>query len=654
MHRAVGQGRLVLLPVQAANQEVIMGILKREEEARLKSAHKPDGPKPVIVHSSGVSPSGVLVVVILILLAVFILPLLRAGLPVFQVYAPNAEARVTELSHQQNLLLSSMTDAAATSTAQAWALQVETQRQEALLSTSVAVATATQAAQTTSTAWSMTQTPMAAEQIVRDLELQRKQKELKWSELLTPLRVIFLTALGLLSLFGLVLGIAWAFVQFVPVYVARKRIVTEDRGERSIHVGANSLTRVDLMHQPTLTQRADGTMVASGGARDEFAQERIAANAAKVKAVQGYALGTRILKGTVPVEPEKQIETAAPVKTVFPLPRWETFENWTGAGIPFGVSADGMETMSLDTHPHIGVLGKTGSGKSRRFLRPFLAGAIASGQRVVIIGKSVDYWPFATHPNATLIPVRELTQEAEAERYVQFLRLIIEEMNRRDEYLTAHHKSTWSIAGREGTVIVLDELGNALDLMPRAQAETSYRYIKGLTKEGRKVGFNIVFASQRAKGFRDIITQVGKAVFFVEDEQESRFALGALGAETLPEGYFYSKLGALKLTGAFDPSDEELARFLSSRHVKALEKQDWIDGEVSDVPILPVETPRDEIAELAEQIRSQWEPGMSLSKTSQLLGRAYAGPSWIMKVKKIAEYLTVTTQNMPPTRVNGQ
>jgi hypothetical protein len=636
------------------------GILKREEEERWKQQQKKKDEPKVVYQSSGTSPSGVLVVVILILLAVFILPLIRAGLPVFQVYAPDAAARVTELSYQQNQLLSSMTDAAATSTAQAWAMQVETQRQEAILSTSVAQATSTQAAQTTSTAWSMTQTPMAAEQIVRDLELAKKQKELKWAELLTPLRVIFLTALGLLSLFGLVLGIAWAFVQFVPVYVARKRIVKEDRGERTIHVGANSLTRVDLMPEPTVTFQRDGTVVSSGGMADEYAQERITANAAKVKAVQGYAPGTRILKGTVPQVAEPvQLPAPDQSRQMFPRPSWSLMDQWNSAkGLPYGASVNGLETMRLENHPHVGVLGKTGSGKSRRFLRPFIAAALASGQQVIIVGKQVDFWPFAKHPNATLVPIRELTIEHEAEKYVAFLHAAVMEMNRRDMELTKHRQSTWAIAGRENTLIVLDELGNALDLMPKAQAEQSYRYIRGLTKEGRKVGFNIVFATQRAKGFRDIMTQVGRAVFFVEDEQESRFALGVTGAETLTEGYFYSKFGSLKLTAAFEPTDDELTSFLAAHQVAPLQPQTWIDahnqldgGEVA--PLLDV-PPRDEIADLAEQIRSQWEPGMSLSKTSQLLGKPYAGPSWIMKVKKVAEYLTSTAENTPPTPENGR
>lgn len=300
-------------------------------------------------------------------------------------------------------------------------------------------------------------------------------------------------------------------------------------------------------------------------------------------------------------------ETELPASgSIFPRPDWNIINGWDGkGGLPYGISARGLETMDLNLYPHVGTIGKTGAGKSRRFLRPFLACALAAGQRVVIIGKQVDYWPFATHVNATILPVSELTMVDEAKKYALFLRRLVEEMNRRDMKLTSMHKSTWAIAGLENTLIVLDELGNALDLMPREFADESYRYIRGLVKEGRKVGFNIVFSSQRAKGFRDVMTQVGRAVFFVEDEMESRHALGVLGAEQLSEGYFYAKFGSMKLAGAFEPSDEQLIAFLQSRRVRALERQDWIEGEIK-----PVET---------EQAAGVIDAGLDPKETAQIL-----------------------------------
>lgn len=332
--------------------------------------------------------------------------------------------------------------------------------------------------------------------------------------------------------------------------------------------GVGSLRRVDFKFLPQIT-----------AARQDATTERAQMVDLYTRTKQRHEALQSLLR-----QNENQI---APIgkasENLFPLPDWSIIEGWDGRnGIAFGIGTRGLLTMNLEQHPHIGAIGKTGSGKSRRFLRPFLACALAAGHRVIIIGKQVDFWPFEAHPNAKLIPVRELTISEEASRYAAFLKGIVEEMNRRDSYLSQEHHSTWGQAGRENTLIVLDELGNALDLMPREYAERSYRYMRGLVKEGRKVGFNIVFASQRAKGLRDIMTQVGRAVFFVEDEQESRFAMGALGAECLQDGYFYSKFGPLTLTGAFEPSDEQLTAFLSQRQVKVLPKEDWIEGKVID------------------------------------------------------------------------
>lgn len=268
---------------------------------------------------------------------------------------------------------------------------------------------------------------------------------------------------------------------------------------------------------------------------------------------------------------------------VFNLPDWNLMMSWDGkGGLPVGVSARGLEFVDLNNHPHIGVIGKTGSGKSRRFLRPFIAGAIRAGNKIAILGKTVDFLPFKGNPSVSMYSIRELTIEDEATRYALILRGLVEEMNKRDVILSGEKKSTWAQTGRESTLIILDELGNALDLMPREQSAASYRYVNGLVKEGRKVGFNLVFASQRAKGFRDIMTQVGRAVFYVEDEMESRNALGAIGAESLQDGYFFGRFGARTLMGAFAPSDEEISAFLADGGGSRLTGDDALHLDVID------------------------------------------------------------------------
>jgi hypothetical protein len=273
-------------------------------------------------------------------------------------------------------------------------------------------------------------------------------------------------------------------------------------------------------------------------------------------------------------------------------PSWSMIEDWDGkGGIPYGVSGNGMELLSLQDMPHGGVFGKTGAGKSRFFLRPFIASAIAAGHRVVIIGKQADFWPFAQHGNVTMIPVRHITEQGEAERYAGYLKSIVMEMNRRDDFLTSHHVSTWDRAGRENTLLVLDELGNALDMMPEAVKKEAYRWVQGLAKEGRKAGFNIWLATQRAVGFKSIVEQLGRAVFHLADAEASRLALGFAGAEELNDGYFYARFKRLKKCAAFDPTDDELVKFLQNRPVKLHEPINWIDGVVKEEVSKPSTAP---------------------------------------------------------------
>lgn len=356
---------------------------------------------------------------------------------------------------------------------------------------------------------------------------------------------------------------------------------------------------------------------------------------------------------------------SAPVSEVkLERPGWSIADQWQGgADLPYGLTANGLGLMNMNLYPHSAAIGKTGSGKSRRFMRPVITFALAAGQQVVIMGKSVDFLPFLGHPNCTIIPVRELTMEQEAQKYAMFLKSMVEEMNRRDEYLTARRASTWSQAGRESTLVVLDEFGNALDMMPREFAEQSMRYTRGLVKEGRKVGFHLMIASQRVKGLRDVITQMGRAVFFVEDEQESRYALGTPGAEQLHEGYFYSKFGAQQLTGAFEPTDDEIAEFLRKRSVSKVDEPGWelssMDFgtdkriEADEVPLIvptagshsipDLEPASTETQRMAEGIRSQWFIGMSKSAVSRLLGYPQYGGSYKAKTDAVVEYLNSTT-----------
>lgn len=307
---------------------------------------------------------------------------------------------------------------------------------------------------------------------------------------------------------------------------------------------------------------------------------------------------------SAPVETEKRDPRPVmkQLSDLFPLPSWEMLSAWNCEGpLPISTSANGLEYWNYNEHAHISVFGKTGSGKSRRLLRPLIAAILASGQQVIILGKQTDFMPFANHPNAALIPLYELSDAKESARYADALAACVFEKNKRARWLADHRMSTWEQAGNKNTFIVLDELSNALHEMPRDRARETFARLTSLVNEGRKVGFNIVFSTQRSKGFIDISSQTGRVVFMVANDQESQYVLGMPGAEQLPAGYFYSRFTARKLMGAFMPDDEGIAAYLSARNVSAMPRIDFIDAPqitVEDSPALIEPTPEDETARI--------------------------------------------------------
>lgn len=316
---------------------------------------------------------------------------------------------------------------------------------------------------------------------------------------------------------------------------------------------------------------------------------------------------------------------------LFPLPAWEIINGWEpkGTALPYGVTARGLGLIDVTKYPHLATIGTTGTGKSRRLMRPIIAAALAAGHRVVIVGKATDYQVFASHTNARMVKVNQMTDQNAAALYAQVLKACVDEMNRRDEILTAAHRSTWEQAGRGHTFIVLDELGNALRLMPSVIGEQARIWVEGLVSEGRKAGFSVMLANQRATGMATILSQTGKAIFRVErDEEKAHRSL--LGASGLRDGYFYMKAGDENLAGGFEPSDAEIASFLTSRMVRPIEPEPWLEGIASQTSLPePTATNADSItaAERA-QIESLLDDGLSQSAIVREVWNVTGGDKW--------------------------
>lgn len=374
---------------------------------------------------------------------------------------------------------------------------------------------------------------------------------------------------------------------------------------------------------------------------------------------------------------------------LFPLPAWNLVNSWKKERdlIPCGMSGNGMEYINVNHYPHLAVFGMTRSGKSRRGLRPLVTFMLASNQRVVLIGKEVDFLPFLGQPNVVFIPIYDVTERVEAEKYAAALAACVEEKNQRIKWMASKGVSLWEY---ERTWIVLDELGNAVLEMPNDLGNMTMNKARSMVNEGGKAGMSLVFSAQRPKGFVDLTTQCARIVFNVETDQERGFALGMKNAHQLrevPAGYFYKKTVSLQLTGAFEPSDDEIRSYLNAGYTKTLSKPDWImnlsdnskqiEARDEAVPVIGGQSSvssgqssvvseqvsvssgqssvvgeqkeqtkfGDEIIKKAEELKPHWiaEPKISRTKIARILfNRPYGGDlAW--KIGQILEYLSTTT-----------
>jgi len=498
--------------------------------------------------------------------------------------------------------------------------------------------------------WSaVTATQLAATQQIERSAINARQVSI-WGG-----TVIFLGALllGLLWL-GARVWRSWKLAQ--AEYYQASSLEPDQNGRYPI-VKTDALGRANKLLNPNMAHRA-----VVDPDQDDLTAEQALANTemhlgleATRAVAQSPALMRQTLRrpavtaGTEPM-PDANLELTKAAPTLLgdglkKTASWSLMENWDGKGdIPFAVSARGLDRLSLAQTPHGGIFGQTGKGKSRYFLRPFLAAAIASGQRVMILGKQADFQPFIGHPNVKMLEVHQFTNFEEAARYAGYLKRMVEEMNRRDSYLAARHASTWENAGSENTLIVLDELGNALDMMPRDIRQEAYRWVQGLVQEGRKAGFNVWLASQRAVGFKSIVEQLGRAVFYLADQEASRYALGTPGAETLRDGHFFAKFQSTRQCIAFDPTDDELTRFLQARPVRQLDPVDWIEGEVKETEAPPSPSGESVVPEIDQQIREVLtrmieENNVSLRQAErEVYGSARGGP-YYERVRSIYQAL---------------
>jgi hypothetical protein len=153
---------------------------------------------------------------------------------------------------------------------------------------------ARQATQVASTAWALTQTPLAEEAIERQLRIKRMQDEAYWSGYVTPFRVLGWAAFVSVILVALaVLLVVYAW-KTLPVWHARMQVVTEERGQRTIIIRPNETINTSLMFDPVIRRLPDGTIETGGGAQDPLLQARLAHDQSQVDMMRSLPPGAKL------------------------------------------------------------------------------------------------------------------------------------------------------------------------------------------------------------------------------------------------------------------------------------------------------------------------------------------------------------------------
>jgi hypothetical protein len=260
-----------------------------------------------------------------------------------------------------------------------------------------------------------------------------------------------------------------------------------------------------------------------------------------------------------------------------PLPShvpWPLLANYGGSGIALGAGR-GQQIVSLDLAnlPHLFVAGKSGSGKTRRLLRPLIAQALADGYYAVLMNESgSDFSPFYDHPNAAIV-------RGDVYTYMTVLEAAMVEMENREQTLRDLRVSEWGrlphdlIRSQPFVLLAIDELLALAAILTPKEQKRFWALLTAFASRARKVGMcSMGLATDptyRAlgQGGLNYRTQCGRISFRMFQAAGSRAILDQNGAEQLEDGQFLALLDApgVQEGVAANPSDGELTSYLSQQ-----------------------------------------------------------------------------------------
>lgn len=360
------------------------------------------------------------------------------------------------------------------------------------------------------------------------------------------------------------------------------------------------LLNPDLMHRATLDPNnddldAEQALRNSQSARNLEGVRILAPQAGKLAADMAKQMADSPMPSASGVDITKPEPTLTPLLknriAPLPMPEWSTLVNdWDGKNLPYGVGLQGLLTADPTEDPHLLIVGRTRTGKSRYGLRTVAASALTIGYQVLFIGKRVDFYPFESHPNAKIVGIDLLN---EPQKYLDTLRRVAGLMKERDDYLTDKRMSIWQQTGQPQLYVVLDEFSSAvrqLNAVKSGMGNTVSSIATALIQEGGKYGINIIQVVQDATGANVDISarrNMGRMVFRLSEPKASEIALGVRdpSATDLPTRHFFSSFGSsadIILGAAFAPTDDDIQAFLLDRPAVTHAPMNWIDATTKD------------------------------------------------------------------------
>ncbi|MCL4266659.1 MAG: type IV secretion system DNA-binding domain-containing protein [Anaerolineae bacterium] len=450
------------------------------------------------------------------------------------------------------------------------------------------------------------------------IQLRQAEAQAQREHIFTLASYVFIVAA-----IGLVLALSgWLFWQLIPTLVNRAGVVRYGQHGNPLlllnQAGHTIITDPMRMLQAALTIDRDGratmpeitpndiqTIVTGGVLHSLIEQAKYAPGhppqlpAITIRERQLGPLSTKVTTRQQLPQPGKYEEgTAVPRVEASPavpqLPAsvsWNRLESYQGDGLAVGFGPQAVIALDLTKTPHILLAGSSGTGKTRRILRPLIAQALAKGVSVILMNESgADFSPFYNHPHAALIRGNAVT-------YATFLEAALVEMQRREMILRLAQVSEWSrlpaqMHPEPPILIAIDEvLSLALALTPREQ-KAFWGLLATYASRARKLAMSSVGAltdpTYRVLGhgltWREQCT--ARMTFRVAKTAVSRAVLDSGGAENLEDGQFLAMLGTPQLVNGFapNPGDAELIAYLERHTPQIKPRPEWLHTALQSLP----------------------------------------------------------------------